>query len=221
MGLTHPVWGCSSSSQGSTSSGAQSGRGWVGNLQCNPECPALMLGSAELVSGAAISPGTWAALLHSTVPLCSFLSRGRDMFACCQIPVPFPPHRLEPAGDTSASPKQGAAETKPKGKEQQVPRGDRPGARASTEVPDCIPMPHLLPCPQDGALHSQCCRMGSSRAGEKAWWQADRRQEAAGRLWHWQWQAHRQGWAPVWQIDRCLVENILLIGREQNANREK
>lgn len=102
-----------------------------------------------------------------------------------------------------------------------MPRGDRPGTRASTEVPDCIPMPHLLPCPQDGALHCQCCRMGSSRAGEKAWWQADRRQEAAGRLRHWQWQAHRQGWAPVWQIDRCLVENILLIGREQNANREK
>lgn len=84
-----------------------------------------------------------------------------------------------------------------------------------------FPMPHLLCWPWDGALHSPCCRMGSSRAGQKAWWQAGHRQEAAGRLWHRQWQAPRQGWAPLQQIDRCLVENILLIGREQNANREK
>lgn len=58
--------------------------------------------------------------------------------------------------------------------------------QARGEVPGCIPMPHLLPW--GGALHSQCCRMGSSQAGEKAWWGAGHRQEAAGGLWHWQWQ---------------------------------
>lgn len=58
-------------------------------------------------------------------------------------------------------------------------------------------------------------------AGETAPQRAGHGQEPAGRLWHWQQQAHRQGWAPPRQIDRCLAENVLLIAREQNANREK
>lgn len=89
-----------------------------------------------------------------------------------------------------------------------MPRGDRPGARAGTEVPGCTPLAALAP---GWSPALQCCRMGSSQAREKAWQRAGHRQEAAGRLWHWQWQAHRQGWAPLRQIDRCLLENILLI----------
>lgn len=112
-----------------------------GQPQCNPECPALIQVSAEIVSEAAIPLGTWAAML---LPQCPS--------------VPFCPHLLQ--GTPQPAQSRGLLKQSTKEGSSKCHVGTGQGPEQAQRSLAASP---LLPWPRDGALHSSAAGWAAPR----------------------------------------------------------